>query len=162
MPLLLQWCLVLHTDCCASLAPCAMQHKLWCHGVLSHPDRPCTHRESSHFTTAPLLQVLEVRPVRPGALVRIQAEGRLQVLALQQVQPFLRATVAPLYDLSAEQLQKLAPVRWQQQQESQAPLAERVEALKEVMRVGGAHLWRTASGGVAGASVHATRCCAVM
>ncbi len=76
--------------------------------------------------------------MQPGALVRIQAEGRLKVLALQQMQPFLRATVTPLYDLSEEQLKALAPLRWQQQQASQPPLAEQVEALKEVMRVSGA------------------------
>lgn len=79
--------------------------------------------------------------MQPGALVRIQAEGRLKVLALQQMQPFLRATVAPLYDLSEEQLKALAPLRWQQQQAGQPPLAEQVEALKEVMRVGGAGCW---------------------
>ena len=59
--------------------------------------------------------------MQQGALVRIQAEGRLQVLALQQQAPFLKATVAPLHDLASGQ---------QAQQ-----LAEGVEGLKQVMRV---------------------------
>jgi hypothetical protein len=84
-----------------------------------------------------LLQVLEVRPVQPaGALVRIQAEGRLQVLALQQQQPFLKATVSPLYDLplghgGGEAGQQEAEVAEERQRQQ---LAEAVEALKEVMR----------------------------
>lgn len=105
----------------------ASGHRLFAHVVVEQPVTLASARRPGAYVTgdfamcmATLVKVLEVRPVQQGALVRIQAEGRLQVLALQQQAPFLKATVAPLHDLAGGQ---------QAQQ-----LGEAIEELKQVMR----------------------------
>lgn len=45
-----------------------------------------------------ILQVLEVKSLQIGALVKIQAEARISVQDVLQVQPYIRATVDPLQD----------------------------------------------------------------
>lgn len=43
-------------------------------------------------------QVVEVKAQGVGALVRVQAEGRIKVESLKQLEPYIIGTVSPLTD----------------------------------------------------------------
>ncbi len=72
------------------------------------------------------MQVVHYEAAPIGAVVRIQAEGRLRVAALTQLQPFITATVLPLCDEAVQDAEALE---------------QGMEQLRLVMRVGarGAH-----------------------
>jgi hypothetical protein len=44
------------------------------------------------------LQIVEVKAQGVGALVRVQAEGRIAVESLKQLQPYIAGAVTPLLD----------------------------------------------------------------
>eukprot|EP00878_Enallax_costatus_P018823 GHUV01019838.1.p1 GENE.GHUV01019838.1~~GHUV01019838.1.p1 ORF type:complete len:394 (+),score=135.34 GHUV01019838.1:375-1556(+) len=88
-------------------------NKFFGHVVVEQPGDPVGSKASAFpgayvgdtfvFLMGTLVRVLEVKSLQIGALVRIQAEARISITQIHQVDPYIRATVVTLPDEPLQQ-----------------------------------------------------------